>query len=240
MSPELAQQIIEENRALYDRIANHFVQTRHKLWPDGLRIADFISEKSRVLDVGCGSGRLFPLLREKKCDFFGIDNSERIIMAARNQYALQGAKFVVGSLTNIPCTDAYFDVVAILASLHHIPSQELRQTALRECFRVLKPGGVFVATVWNLEAEYFKTKFNLTNDSFIHPEKGLDLGDIFIPWKNDKGEFLGNRFVHSFAMDELARLITSAGLSISIMEYIKNGVVAHKQTGSNIIIVASK
>ena len=95
-------------------------------------------------------------------------------------------------------------------------------------------------TVWNLEADYFKMKFNLADDSFIHPEKGLEKGDFFIPWKNDKGELLGNRFVHSFEMDELARLITSVGLSIQTMEYIKNGVATNKNGGSNILIVASK
>jgi len=54
-----------------------------------------------------------------------------------------------GSVIDMPYRNQYFDRVLLLDVLEHIPFMDQR-SALREIHRVLKPGGIFIATIPNL------------------------------------------------------------------------------------------
>ena len=95
----------------------------------------------KLLDVGCGTGYLIDLLaREKQGGFYGLDLSEKMIEAAKNK-KIPGAVFVVGTADHLPYGSESFDVVTCSQSFHHYPYQE---KAMREAFRVLKRGGLYV------------------------------------------------------------------------------------------------
>jgi ubiquinone/menaquinone biosynthesis C-methylase UbiE len=94
---------------------------------------------SPVADLGCGPGRLTPLLRELGLeDPFGIDLSPQMIEIARKNHP--DLRFEVGSITALDLPDNSVGGILSWYSIIHLPSDQLPR-ALAEFHRVLAPGG---------------------------------------------------------------------------------------------------
>lgn len=93
-----------------------------------------------ILDLGCGTGGTFPLLR-RFGTVVGLDAS---LTALRFAYRRGKTTLVLGDGQHLPFASASFDLVAVLDVLEHLDDDE---GALREIFRVLKKGGAVVFTV---------------------------------------------------------------------------------------------
>jgi ubiquinone/menaquinone biosynthesis C-methylase UbiE len=107
-----------------------------------------IAPGERVLDVGCGPGRLTiaaALAAGPTGETLGIDASPEMIQLATLKATRAGssAKFRVAAIEAIPSSDDQFDVVLANLMLHHLPL-ELQRRGIAEVFRVLKPSGRFV------------------------------------------------------------------------------------------------
>jgi ubiquinone/menaquinone biosynthesis C-methylase UbiE len=100
----------------------------------------------KVLDVGCGSGRLTMAAQKwigPEGEAVGIDPSPEMIQVARQNARRAGlrAKFELGVVETLPFPEGTFDLVLNRLMLHHLPG-ELKQRGLAEMRRVLKPGGL--------------------------------------------------------------------------------------------------
>jgi ubiquinone/menaquinone biosynthesis C-methylase UbiE len=97
----------------------------------------------RVLDVGCSSGYLARMLAAAAApsgSVTGLDPSQAAIASARRR-APASASFAVGVAQDLSAFAAErFDVVTSTLALHHVPARK-RQDALREMYRVTRPGG---------------------------------------------------------------------------------------------------
>lgn len=99
---------------------------------------------TRVLELGCGTGALWretTLPEETRLTL--IDQSEAMIQAAKESTRhLPEVTALTADARELPFADASFDLVIASMVLHFIPETE---QAVRECRRVLKPGGTFCA-----------------------------------------------------------------------------------------------
>lgn len=127
----------------------------------------------RVLDLGCGEGRhAIHLLIEAAVDIVGIDLNDTDVRTARERarpFAEQGpvcGRLLLGVANGVqlPFADETFDVVICSEVLEHI---EDYRAVLAEIDRVLKPGGIFAASVptffpewicWQLSDEYHQVE----------------------------------------------------------------------------------
>ena len=96
------------------------------------------SEDPRVLDAGCGAGRMSRYLAECGCLVHGVDlASSMVAMARRNHPDLM---FTVGSLTDLPYPNEQFAGVMLWYSIIHTPSVG-QAHIFAEAARVLRPTG---------------------------------------------------------------------------------------------------
>jgi ubiquinone/menaquinone biosynthesis C-methylase UbiE len=94
----------------------------------------------RVLDIGCGTGKLARALAGKCREITGIDVPEVIEQAVVEPYP-GNVSFKNGTAQSLPCEDESADIIIYFASFHHVPEKEMG-IALKECTRVLKRGGI--------------------------------------------------------------------------------------------------
>ena len=95
-------------------------------------------EDARVLDAGCGTGRMSRYLADRGCLVSGVDLSPGMVAMARRAHP--DLAFAVGSLTGLPHADDQFAGVLLWYSIIHTPpSGQARIFA--EAARVLRPGG---------------------------------------------------------------------------------------------------
>lgn len=100
----------------------------------------FTKPEARVLDLGCGTGRATHPLSVMGYDVIGIDPSEAMVDKAHSTYSQ--LDFIAGDATNLHFQDEVFDyVVFTYYGLGYIYPETSRIHALREIYRVLKPGG---------------------------------------------------------------------------------------------------
>src|SRR5262245_49512131 len=95
---------------------------------------------ARVADLGCGSGAFTTLLARRGYDCLGLDISARLLAVGRRKHP--GIGFVAGDIEWLPFPDASFDGVLLSAVVHHFPDPG---RCAAEVFRVLRPGGRFMA-----------------------------------------------------------------------------------------------
>lgn len=135
-------------KSAYDTVANVYADHFRSTEPENpLELAmidhfvDLVPSSRRVLDAGCGAGRMLPHLAARGCQPMGIDLSGEMIRRA----SLDHPEFPcrVGSLTHIEEETASFDGVFSWYSTIHNPDVDL-DVMLTEMTRVLRPGGVLL------------------------------------------------------------------------------------------------
>ncbi len=198
--------------------------------PDFLYFKPFIKKGDKILDLGCGNGRLFEIVNG--AEYIGVDISEKMIEIAKTRYPQ--AQFLVTSPLLLPFPDNTFDKVFCLSVLHHIPSEQLRRRFLGEIKRVLKPEGLLFLTVWNLwnKLSIKKLLLKYTILKLIGKSK-LDFFDIFLPWKDSKGNIIIQRYLHVFTLNSLKNTLKEAGFKILEAEILKRS-----KKESNLFIMA--
>jgi ubiquinone/menaquinone biosynthesis C-methylase UbiE len=98
----------------------------------------------RVLDVGCGTGYLLRQLAARAPDaveLAGLDAAAEMVRVARESADDPRIRFQAGTAEHLPEPDGAFDLVVSTTSFDHWADQE---AGLRECARVMAPGGRLV------------------------------------------------------------------------------------------------
>lgn len=101
--------------------------------------AELGHEIKNVLDIPCGTGRLFPLFIDNKISFTGADISREMMGMARNRFGKSG--FLSGMVRcdaeYLPFRDRSFDSVMSIRFMFHVP-KEVRHNILKEMARISK------------------------------------------------------------------------------------------------------
>ena len=142
---QFAQRYAELSREPYKSC---FSYSRHRLDLALARLLPGHGQSRRLLDVGCGTGHHLALFRQRGFEVAGVDGSEEMIRHARINSP--GVLITRGDVEELAFPSGQFDVVLCIEVLRYLPRL---CPSLREIARVLRPGGVCLATAvppWNL------------------------------------------------------------------------------------------
>lgn len=127
----------------YNQLANQWRDVGTHGFAAVHRAIAMVSQRGIALDVGCGTGRLMPLLASAGFEFEGIDGSPAMVALARTRYP--DARILHADICawKIPRT---YDLVVAWDSLWHVPLQR-HITVLTKLCNGLSAGGVFLFTM---------------------------------------------------------------------------------------------
>lgn len=230
MKEKYAHYLLSKVKEDYNSIGYEFSRTRSFIWEETRFLFDnYIKKGELVLDIGCGNGRYFELVKNKEAAYVGIDNSQKLVALAKERYP--NTDFMLSDALSLPFSPERFDKVYSIAVFHHIPSYELRLKFLSEIKKVLKPRGVLILTVWKFHRwEEYRLLIKYSILKMIGKSK-LDFKDILEPWGNKI-----ERYYHWFSRAELKNLLEKSGFKVKETGIIKN----RKGNRQNIYIIAEK
>lgn len=99
-----------------------------------------------VLELGPGPGLTTDLLRLSAPHLTALELDPVLAESLRSRMRGGNVEVVTGDATQVPFPDEQFSSVVSFTMLHHVPSRELQDRLLREVWRVLKAGGVFLGS----------------------------------------------------------------------------------------------
>lgn len=225
MQPTTAETLLRLNRAFYDRFAVEFSGSRTPNQPGWQRLLDYLPARGRLLDVGCGNGRLAHLLHQqaRPVDYVGVDSSAQLLALARaNAEALAiPSQFVEADVSaagweqKLPAGS--YDSVVALALLHHLPGWQRRRDLLAQLAGLLLAGdGVLALSTWQfLNEARLRRKVVDWSAAGLAPEQ-VEPGDYLLDWQRGGS---GLRYCHLVDEAELAGLAASAGLRVQALFY---------------------
>jgi ubiquinone/menaquinone biosynthesis C-methylase UbiE len=131
--------------AFFDRLAaaqeyDVFTPESNRLLIEAFSRLTGLRRGAKVVDLGCGSGTFTALLAAGGYDVSGVDLCPAQIKRARVLHPK--IEFEVGDVENLPLETESFDGVMLSAIVHHLPDPS---RCASEVFRVLRPGGRFMA-----------------------------------------------------------------------------------------------
>jgi len=107
---------------------------------------DYLREDMKVLEFGCGTGSTALYHAPAVKSILATDISSKMLAYAHEKAAkanVQNVEFRLATLTSLALPDASYDAVLGLNILHLLKDKD---AAIREVYRVLKPGGVFISS----------------------------------------------------------------------------------------------
>lgn len=179
-------------KKIYETIASHFDNTRHYKWT---WISDFMLKthiNSSILDMGCGNGRNMDYSR----NIIGIDNCSEFVKICQKK----GFNALESNIINTPFLSNSFDHIINIAVFHHLSNDERRIKCLNEMYRILKPNGSILISIWSKnQPEKTKKKFK-------------NYGDNYVSWNNNSKIY--ERYYYIFQIEEIKNLFKIANFKI--------------------------
>jgi SAM-dependent methyltransferase len=99
-----------------------------------------------ILEIGPGPGLTTDIFRTSVRRLTAIEIDPLLASSLRSRLDGTNVRVVTGDATSMPFADSCFTGGLSFTMLHHVPSPELQDKLLREMWRVLRPGGVFVGS----------------------------------------------------------------------------------------------
>lgn len=234
MKESTAKQLLKKVEKDYASIFDEFSDTRNHLWPEFSFFKKYLKSGQKIIDLGCGNGRLYELVKGLQgVDYVGIDNNKKFVQIAQKKYTR--ANFVVGNLLDIP-SGSQADIIFAIASFHHLPSKSLRIKSIQEMKKHLKDDGIIILTNWNLFQKRYRRFIFKSLYNFIVRLGKYDWNDTFIPWSKSGVK----RYYHAFTPRELKNLFIKNGFQIEEMFYTRKGEKTSFRSSHNICLVCKK
>ena len=229
MDSTVAARLIQLNRDFYERFGADFSATRQRLQPGVTRLLPTLARDASILDLGCGNGEFARVLARNghRGSYLGLDFSVPLLADASALPEGFDAKFMEVDLTKLSVfsdhasrsvishqslNTEHWTLITAFATLHHIPSTELRLNLLKTVSTILAPDGKFILPNWQfLNSAKLRARIQPWERIGLS-DRDVDAGDYLLDWRRG-GE--GLRYAHHFSEQELAGLAAQCGFTVA-------------------------
>ena len=224
-------EINDLNLQSYNRIAEKFSFSRSYVWPDLQKFKTYVQEGNKVLDLGCGNGRLVELFKDLDVEYLGVDGSFGLINSAKKSFP--DKNFQVMDALNLDLPENSYDVILCVSVLNHI-AKENQQQFIDNLKKVLKPNGVLLLSnwsLWNIKGK--KSVWHKVKDDKFPKAK---FKDVWTLWKST--EVKEPLYYYAFTKREVTKLLNKNDFEIIEAYYSKKGQKTNILYGENIVTIA--
>ncbi len=215
MNAETIHQLNALNLEFYTALADAFATSRGPSEPGLERTLADLPAGVRVLDLGCGAGRVAGLLPPGS-EYIALDFSPALLALAGEQAAKAGVRSHIIQADLLaddwPARiEGVCDCVVLRAVLHHLPGAENRQAVLNRAAGLLHPEGKLILANWQfLDIERLRRRIQSWSEIGLTEEQ-VEPGDYLLDWRR---EGQGLRYVHLVDEAETQALAAAADLRI--------------------------
>lgn len=209
----------------YDLMNDVMSMGTHRLWKREFVATAGVQIGQEVLDLAGGTGDIAALLSRR------VGNSGRVVLSDINAAMLEvgrrrledrgiagNIEYALANAENLPFAGQRFDAVTIAFGLRNVTDKD---AALREMYRVLKPGGqVHILEFSEVRAEPLKKLYDSYSFKFLPFMGRLVAGD------SDSYQYLAESIRKHPGQAELAGMLESAGFQQVHYRNLLTGVVA--------------
>jgi ubiquinone/menaquinone biosynthesis C-methylase UbiE len=169
-------------------------------------------KKDRLLELGTGTGRIAIGLAELGYEhILGIELSRGMVKEARRISTVLelSVAFQQGDATQLKFEDNLFDgAIFGFNGLMQIPGSAARQKALREIYRVIRPGGAFVFTTHDRQNPRFKKFWRQEQERWNKGKQKPELLEFGDRWEETE---MGKLYIHVPTPEEVREALQEAG-----------------------------
>lgn len=204
-----------------------------------------------VADLGCGTGNITKLLAKSGYDMIGIDNSEEMLLLAREKNT-EDILYLLQDMRELELYGTVAAVVSICDSMNYIVEKEDLLTVFRLVNNYLDKDGVFI---FDLNTEY-KYKMILGDnviaenredksfiwENFYYPEERINEYDLTIYTQEENGLYRRWEETHyqrAYQLEEIKELLERAGMKF-IAAYDAFTKEPPKEDSERIYIIAGE
>ena len=219
----------------YSQFAGEFDQTRQRQWPEFDHFLAYTKKHAKVLDVGCGNGRLCQFLEPKQVSYLGIDHNSHLLDHAKKNNP--GAHFELADMLELDLEKEAFDNIFCIAAFHHVPTKWMRKKVLADFNQALRPDGILILTVWNLfQLRYLGALIKAIFLTILTLGFKGAWNDLFIKWGNHPIK----RYYHAFLPGELRAFFSSQHWEIEEFYFTRKGNRVRWFSSFNLVLIARK
>ena len=214
-----------DNKAVYSTIEFDSWAERKRLIPaEKFLIQKYFHKTGKTLEAGTGAGRI--LFEMQALDFkslHGFDLVYRLIDSAKKKDVNNTVGFEVQDATCLGYKDSTFDQIIYLQQvLCFIENTASRLIALKEAYRVLRPGGTAVFSFLSFDARSKSALYvpYLVYLRVLRKLNGSRRSIQYLPWLRLRGKFNwgslvdGRPYVYWYRLPEIGQLLEEAGFQI--------------------------
>lgn len=192
-------------------------------WEDEVIRRYIIKKDLLVLSVGCGAGREPIALSRYNYEIIGIDIVFKMLQEGYNlvkDMNLGRVRFVNMNLISLGFQSTLFDAALLTNQvLTYIPRRVNRLLALKEIFRVLRPGGIIIMTTHSIKSHlkykiYFAIMNPLRRLASLFKISTLEPGDRYFTKVSSNIATRSKAFLHMYTLAEGINDLEKAGFSL--------------------------
>jgi len=217
----LVKKVFQDVFDKYDLMNDLMSMGIHRIWKKSF--IDWLNpqKNTKLIDVASGTGDIAKLFLDKvnyRSEVFCVDENKEMLNLNKKKFRnISKIKWFCNNAEKLPFQNNYFDYYTISFGIRNVNNIN---NALKEAYRVLKPGGRFLCL------EFSKVKNDILNKFYKTYSKSIPIMGKFVVGKSEPYEYLINSIERFDSQDEFFKKIEKQNFTNISYKNLSGGIVA--------------